>query len=198
MLAPVYLKPCTFIIIQFWDPTWFSCSDHVINCMSNFLFSLLLLRTGTLTDECIKEMCAKTLLIPAVEDWKLSLHHACDVCTNCSALKPQTVHTWWYYKWPNAYGCETDGIAAEVIDSRNYAFNVSLLQYEWPIFIFAISIKPCEITRNCHPCGICQRIANPDTNCNACGMLFTPTLLEKTSWVRQSTDSPYGSSRSAW
>jgi len=84
---------------------------------------LLLLQTVT-TDECIKERCAKTLLIPAVEDWRIELT-PCDVCTNCSTLKLQTVHAWWYYEWPN--GSQTDVIAAKVIDSRTYAINVSLL-----------------------------------------------------------------------
>jgi len=84
---------------------------------------LLLLQTVT-TDECIKERCAKTLLIPAVEDWRIELT-PCDVCTNCSTLKLQTVHAWWYYEWPN--GSQTDGFTAKVIDSRTYAINVSLL-----------------------------------------------------------------------
>ena len=97
----------------------------VINCVSNFLCSLLLLSTVTPTDECIKEMCDKTLLIPAVEDWSIELP-PCDVCTDCPTL-PQTKHAWWYYRWPN--GSQTAGFTAEVMDNRNYVVNVSLLQY---------------------------------------------------------------------
>jgi len=81
---------------------------------------------AVLADECIKQECNKTQLIPATENQTIELQ-PCDVCTECPVSEPQTVQAWWYYKWPN--GSRTDDLRA-VVQGRAYMINVSNLTME--------------------------------------------------------------------